>query len=253
MLQTGLVSVTFRKLPAPEIVSLVKQAGLDGLEWGGDVHVPPGDLANAKSVRQQTLEAGLQVAAYGSYYRLGTGQLPFESVLETAVALGAPTIRVWAGTVGSRAADSALWREVVRDGQGVADQAQAVGLSISLEFHPDTLTDTPQSTVWLLKEIDRPNVFSYWQPPLDGTREANAQGLAEILPWLGNVHVFHWFPKYERHPLADGAGDWETYLRLIRTSIRERFLMLEFVTGDVESAFLQDAQVLRGWLSRYHY
>jgi hypothetical protein len=59
-------------------------------------------------VRQQTLEAGLQIAAYGSYYRLGTGQLPFQSVLETAISLGAPTIRVWAGTVGSRDADSAF-------------------------------------------------------------------------------------------------------------------------------------------------
>ncbi|RPH61044.1 MAG: sugar phosphate isomerase/epimerase [Chloroflexi bacterium] len=252
MLHTGLVSVTFRKLTVPAILALVKQAGLEGIEWGGDIHVPPGDLVNAKSVRQQTLEAGLQVAAYGSYYRLGTGQIPFESVLETAVALGAPTIRVWAGTVGSRDADSAVWREIVRDGQRSVELASAAGLSISLEFHPDTLTDTPQSTLKLLREIGHPNVFSYWQPPLDGTREANAQGLAEILPRLGNVHVFHWFPKYERHPLVAGAADWKAYLRIIRGNPKERFLMLEFVQDDEEQAFLQDAQVLRGWLSSYH-
>lgn len=251
MLHTGLVSVTFRKLSVPEIIALVKQAGLEGLEWGGDIHVPPGDLVNAQSVRQKTLEAGLQVAAYGSYYRLGTGQLPFESVLETAVALGAPTIRVWAGTVGSRAADSAVWREVVRDGQRSAELASAAGISLSLEFHPDTLTDTSQSTVRLLKEIDRPTVFSYWQPPPDGTRETNSQGLAEILPWLGNVHVFHWVPQYERHPLVEGAADWETYLRLICGNPKKRFLMLEFVQNDAEQAFLQDAQVLSGWLSNY--
>lgn len=196
---------------------------LEGIEWGGDIHVPPGDLANASSVRQQTLEAGLQIAAYGSYYRLGTGQLPFQSVLETAISLGAPTIRVWAGTVGSRDADSAIWREVVRDGQQIANRASATGLSISLEFHPDTLTDTSQSALRLLKEIDRSNEYSYWQPPPNGTREANAQGLAEILPWLGNVHVFHWLPQYERHPLLEGAADWECYLKPIKSSKRECF------------------------------
>jgi 3-dehydroshikimate dehydratase len=248
MLHTGLVSVTFRKLSVPEIIALVKQAGLEGIEWGGDIHVPPGDLVKARETRAQTLENGLKVAAYGSYYRLGTNQVAFESILETAQALGAPTIRVWAGTISSRAADSAYWQNAVRDGQKIADQAGAAGLSISFEFHPDTLTDTSQSTLHLLKEIDRPNVFSYWQPLIDCACEENARGLREILPWLGNVHVFHWFPQYERQFLAAGEVTWQRYLTLIKSSPRERFLMLEFVANDAEQAFLQDAQTLRRWL-----
>lgn len=49
--------------------------------------------------------AGLRVVAYGSYYHVGCqGQegIPnFEDVLETALELGAPLIRVWAGNTGS--------------------------------------------------------------------------------------------------------------------------------------------------------
>ena len=51
------------------------------------------------------------VAAYGSYYRVGhpkTG--PFEAVLASAAALGAPHIRVWPGSQGSDSADEAYFQ-----------------------------------------------------------------------------------------------------------------------------------------------
>src|SRR5688572_22964962 len=96
MLTSGLVSVTFRKLGPREIVQLASTAGLRGIEWGGDIHVPAGDLQTARAVRQISADAGLQVLAYGSYFRFQPGEA-FELVLETAVALGAPLIRIWAG------------------------------------------------------------------------------------------------------------------------------------------------------------
>ena len=55
-----------------------------------------GDLRRAKEVAQCTLDAGLSVVAYGSYYRFDEQELPFAKVLETAIALKAPLIRVWA-------------------------------------------------------------------------------------------------------------------------------------------------------------
>jgi len=249
MLHTGLVSVTFRKLSVPEIIALAKQASLEGIEWGGDIHIPPGDLANARAVRQQTLDNGLQVAAYGSYYRLGTNQIPFESILEAALALGAPSIRVWAGTVGSLDADKAHWQNVIRDGQKIADQAAAAGLSISFEFHPNTLTDTAPSALRLLREIDRPNIRSYWQVGPNERLQQSAENLSALLPWLTNIHVFHWQPIYERQPLELGRNAWLAYLKILHSSQRHHFLMLEFVENDSPEAFLRDAQVLKCWLA----
>ena len=43
-MKTGLCSVSFRKLTVEEIIAAVKDAGLDGIECGGDVHVPHGDV-----------------------------------------------------------------------------------------------------------------------------------------------------------------------------------------------------------------
>ena len=67
----------------------------------------------AREVRGLTEAAGLTVAAYGSYYKAGHSEaagLPFPQVLDTALALGAPVIRVWAGPAGSAASASrASW------------------------------------------------------------------------------------------------------------------------------------------------
>ena len=93
IIKGGIVSVTFRQLSPERIISLVSEGGLSAVEWGGDVHVPHGDLATARDVGRWTRNAGLEVASFGSYYKAGESEeagLPFTSVLETASALGAP-------------------------------------------------------------------------------------------------------------------------------------------------------------------
>ena len=74
MIRGGLVSITFRKLSARAIIELVTRADLTGIEWGGDVHVPHGEINTAREIAQMTQAAGLLVAAYGSYYRVGVSE-----------------------------------------------------------------------------------------------------------------------------------------------------------------------------------
>jgi 3-dehydroshikimate dehydratase len=63
MFKTGLVSITFRRHSPEQIIAWVKQAGLDGIEWGGDIHVPHGNVTRASEVRAMTIDSGLTVAA----------------------------------------------------------------------------------------------------------------------------------------------------------------------------------------------
>src|SRR6185312_7076115 len=95
--RTGLVSISFRALTVARIAGLAAANRLETIEWGGDVHVPHGDLAAAREARKISADAGVGISAYGSYYRAGApaGKSPaFEAVLASAVELGAPSIRV---------------------------------------------------------------------------------------------------------------------------------------------------------------
>lgn len=246
MMHTGLVSVTFRQLQPAEIVDLVRQAGLEAIEWGGDIHVPHGDIKRAHEVLKLTLEAGLQVASYGSYYKVGCNDntVSFEKVLETAEALHAPTLRVWAGDRASARADSIGWHKVIDDSCRIAALATKVGIVIAFEYHDETLTDISESACRLLSEINQLNVRCYWQPPVDLSFEARYLGLQEIAPWLSNVHVFNQTGP-DLKPLAEGTAEWSQYMDAVRKLSGERFCLLEFVRGDSTFQFLEDAEVLK--------
>ncbi len=92
----GLCTVTFRSLDPAAVVDRAVGAGVEVLEWGGDVHVPEGDLDAARWAAHLSAAAGLGVAAYGSYLYLDEHlDRRLGPVLDTTVALGAPAVRVW--------------------------------------------------------------------------------------------------------------------------------------------------------------
>ena len=248
MLIPGLVSITFRQLDPQEIIRLVAQARLEAIEWGGDVHVPPGVVQRAREVGRWTRDAGLMVSAYGSYYRLADERMeavPFESVLATAVGLGAPTIRVWAGGKGSADCAPAERRRIIDDALRIADLAARSGITISLEYHGGTLTDTRESTRALLTELAHPNLEFLWQPPNGETVEACTARLLDVLPRLRNVHVFHWWPTAaDRHPLSVGADHWHAYIEIVRETSKPVDFLLEFVVDNAPAQFLKDAATL---------
>jgi len=95
-LSSGLCSVTFRQLDPAQVVMAAVAAGLDGIEWGADVHVPAGDLAAAAAAARVTTDGGLRVASYGSYlFADEASRAAIGPVLDTAEALGTDLIRVW--------------------------------------------------------------------------------------------------------------------------------------------------------------
>jgi 3-dehydroshikimate dehydratase len=247
LLLPGLVSVSFRKLSTREVVDLAVRGGARTLEWGGDVHVPAGDLAVAREVRRCGEDAGLACAAYGSYYRLGQG-MDFGPVLASAVALGAATIRVWPGIKGSKETDAGEWQAVVDDARRIASLAAAEKMGVSLEYHANTLTDTRDSVRKLAEELkDGPDFL--WQPANGAPADECEERLREILPRVRHVHVFHWWPTaQDRRPLAEGEASWKRYLKILRPLDRAMPCLLEFVRDDSPEQFLEDAATLRRWL-----
>jgi len=249
VIRPGLVSITFRHLAAPAIVDLAVRAGLVGIEWGGDVHVPAGDRVTARRIAQLTADAGLTVAAYGSYYRVGCEAAgPFERVLDTAIALGAGIIRVWAGKVGSRQADAQMRARVAEDARRIAGLAAVSGRRIACEWHGGTLTDSAESARALFAAVDHPAFATYWQPHQRMSAADCLDDLAAALPRLVGLHVFHWDEAdVSRLPLAAGATRWRAFLAAAAGRF-DGYALLEFVRGDDPAALLEDALTLRGLL-----
>lgn len=246
-MKAGLVSVSFRKLSPSEIVALCVQSGLEAIEWGGDIHVPPGGERSASEVGELTRSAGLSVAAYGSYYRLASPDGPdFSSVLASAVALGAPVIRVWAGNRGSAESGIAEKQAVAEDALRCADLAASRNIRLAYEFHQGTLTDTTESARELLDATAHPFIKTLWQPPHGLSLEDCLASLRAVLPRLEHVHVFHWWPDPScRLPLADGRDRWTAYLEELRANSKDCALLLEFVRGDDPACLAEDAKTLR--------
>jgi len=251
--QTGLVSVTFRKESPERLIEWVREAGLDGIEWGGDVHVPSGDLETANRIGLATRQAGLAVLAYGSYYRCEPTADPstdFQPVLDTALHLGAPLIRVWPGTLGSADLTPDGRRNLVQHSRIIASMAAEKGMVVASEYHGGTVTDTPESALRFLQEVGHRNYRTLWQPHNGMPFTEALASLQAILPYLANVHVFHWWPSAgERHPLVAGEERWREYLAKIRSLAGEHACLLEFVKGDDAAQFFEDARTLRSWLN----
>lgn len=251
MFQTGLVSITFRHSAPSQIAALVARAGLQAIEWGGDVHVPHGDLHAAREVRTLTRDAGLQVAAYGSYYRAGHSQAEgdsFQGVLDAALELGAPVIRVWAGKQNAEEADTGYRNGIIGDLQRICDLAANAGVQIATEFHRGTLTNTATSTRQLLEEAGHPALKTLWQPRVGASTGQARADLQLLLPWLAHLHVFQW-QETQRRPLARGAAAWREYLTLAQGTGAPRPALIEFVRNDAPAQFLEDAHTLRSWIA----
>jgi sugar phosphate isomerase/epimerase len=252
--RAGLVTVTFRQLSPVKIVETAKLAGLEVLEWGGDVHVPAGDTRRAREVALMTDEAGLQTVCYGSYYRVGPGgkkgEPPFSKVLETAEALRAPLIRVWAGSKGSGEADAGYFDRVCADAVAIADAAALRGIKVAFEFHGGTLADTPASAGKLYGALPHRNIFALWQPLPSLDRAAQDESLEVVLPRLAHVHVYHWLAaeSLERRPLVEGVEAWPAWMGRLASAGQHPDYLLEFVRDDNPSDLFADAAALRSWI-----
>ena len=249
-MKTGVVSVTFRPLKPAEIIALTKQAGLQSIEWGGDVHVPPGETGLAREVAAQTRSAGLEVAGYGSYFMLGSGG-EFGPVIETAIALQAPVIRLWAGKIASADILPEARAAMAAELHGCAVAAAGRGITLSLEHHQGTAADHAGSAANLIDAAGLPAVRTHWQPLTQHDDTWQFRSFERLRDHVLHLHVF-WRNASTNAwlPLSEGRSFWEKLLAEARTAPHAGAALIEFVKDGTPEQFLADAQVLRKMVER---
>ena len=252
MFELGLVSISFRKYSVEDILAACRAAGLSLIEWGGDVHVPAGDIDRAREVRALTEQAGMKVAAYGSYYRLGQVDNNYErrmAVLETAKALGTDLVRIWGGTQGSAALTRETREMLAAEAREFGRMAGEMGLRLCLECHNDTVTDTYESALAFLSEVVSLSLGFFWLPNQKRSLAYNIKAAKAYHPYTNHLHVFHWDAEH-RYPLSEGRTDWARYLEVFAD--KDCHLMLEFMHDDRIETLPETAATLAAWVEKYN-
>lgn len=243
MYRLGFTSVTFRKLSREEICIAAKENGIEFIEWGGDVHLPPDDENALREVIALQKKYGIKAISYGSYYRTGQKDFElFEKILHVAGEIGCKRIRLWLGTASSAETDEKLFEALKEETQQLCDAAKEKGITLSFEFHEGTLNDNGKSSVEFLEAVNRDNIATYWQP----LRVKNDfENLETVSPYVNGVHVFHWEISGVRHSLQKGADEWKKYIEHLKNNGHNTDYILEFVKGDSLLQFKEDVSALR--------
>ncbi len=241
----GICSVSFRNLQPEEIINATADAGLVGIEWGSDVHIPPGAIKKAKYITALMKEKGMKNLSYGTYF--GVDQLEFEKLedyLKTAQALETDIVRIWAPSKSRSAMSDSEYSLYVDFMQKVADKAASYGITVCFECHCGTLVENPCDALQYLKDIDRKNVKMYWQPNQYVDCEKNLQSANMLSEYIVNVHVFHWKGQ-ERFPLSSGLEEWSRYKKVLDTDAeQQRSFLLEFMHDDSLGSLKASADTL---------
>ena len=261
-MKSGLVSISFRKKEIKEIIKEAKKANLDYIEWGGDVHIPMGNVKLARRVNSLMHGSGLKSKSYGSYYGVvyhcGEGRpMPFKYVLKTAKQLGADNIRIWAGwpccgcTKGKGVYVCQSQKcKAISVARELCNEAKKHNMTLSIECHFSTITDDYHDTLDFIKSVGCDNLRLYWQPNHQKSFEYNIEALKALLPYITNVHVFNWEQNGTKHPLSEGKEQWRKYIEILDDENAEnRIFFLEFMPDGEISSLAQEAKTLNELLA----
>ncbi|MBW7996835.1 MAG: sugar phosphate isomerase/epimerase [Candidatus Glassbacteria bacterium] len=249
MFKLGLCSVTFREMSIKEVISVCSEHGLEGIEWGGDIHLKPGaPLEFVAGVKEKCRDAGLVTPSYGSYFDV-MEQEPeeFEHILERALVLEADTIRVWPGWVRPENISGYQLEKLTHTSKRIAEMAVVRNIRVAYEFHDHTPTEGGEALLSLLERVRHPNLYTYYQLIRPEETEWNLNNLDQIYDRLAYIHVQA--NDYKRNlPLADFREVWQKIIERLKARGYDGWLLFEFNKDNSVGQLEQDLALIRSFI-----
>lgn len=166
-------SIAFRKEAIADALPRLAQWGFAGVEaWGP--HLDQLDDAGLDALRRQAADLGLAIPVVSPYLfltrddpeLLARSLATAERSVHQARRLGASRIRTFVDAgpqgIGSAQADAGHWARAIANLRRIT--ALAPELLFVIETHPNTLADTAETTLRLLREVGAPNLRVLFQP-----------------------------------------------------------------------------------------
>ena len=235
----GLVSVSFRSYSPEQILMAMKDAGLNYIEWGSDVHVPP---EKAEEIALLQKNYGITCCSYGTYFRLGvTPMEELPAYIAAAKLLGTDILRLWCGNKNSEEyteEEKAFLFRACREAGAIAERN---GVTLCMECHNKTYTNKKEAAMELMQAVGSESFRMYWQPNQHRTEAENLEYARLLSPYTEHIHVFNWKGK-DKYPLQDAKALWQKYLDCFDA---DRALLLEFMPDGKLETLKTEAGALR--------
>lgn len=228
----------------------IKEIGYEGTELWQQLLT----AVDLDALRGVVEESGLTVVQICPYFNwTGTAQQWEESMdnvrrfIDYSLELGKPFIRVFTGGVGSDDATAEQWNACVRGLREACDMAALEGISFNLETHRNKLHDSPESTLRLIADVNRPNLGVNFQPmhgfdPLDS--------LKRLFPHVRHVHVGN-RKDGRASELADGDTPWPALVAELKTRGYGGFLSVELAVKPIIDFARRSYEFLKGLTEKH--
>ncbi len=242
-LKIGVASVTFRNKSAVQVVEIAKKAGVNYIEWGGDVHVT--NTEEARIIKSVCDNEEIKICSYGSYYRVGCGdKSKWEEICRIAKAMNAPSVRVWLGEKGSGETTQAEYNCILDDLKSICSVAQKYNLLVCPECHDNTYNDNTDAFLKIRNELKADNFKTYFQSRYFKF-DYDIDRIERTFDFIENVHVsYRDLVKEQRFKKKD-----KYYLdKLLKKLLEMNYggiILVEFTKGSKEKSFIKDVNRLK--------
>jgi sugar phosphate isomerase/epimerase len=154
---------TAKQMDDLKFIDLCAMLELDGVDFNMNSFASL-EKDHLKKIKKACLEHGLTIACVGVSNDFGRPAEDQEAVhkqvregIDTAQYIGAPVVRLFAGSVKTGDTREAVWKRAVEGLKQAATYAEKAGVVVGLQNHNhNNITSTGDDVIRLLKDVDHP-------------------------------------------------------------------------------------------------
>lgn len=241
----GLCSVTFRKKTVQEIVDIAKKAGVEYIEWGGDIHVK--NLDDARKVKALCEDNNIKISSYGSYFNCAEyDESKWTEICQITKEMGANSVRIWLGKKDSEKTSEQEYNIILENTKKMCEIAEEFSLLVCPECHDNTFNNNTDAFLKIRRDISKDNFKTYFQSRYF-RMEYDLDRIDRTFDFIENVHVSYRDLVKEQLLRKKDKNYIDTLLKKLREKNFKGIVMVEFVINDSEKSFYADMEKLKNY------
>ena len=246
-MKIALCTIAFSELPLEEVLDIAAEARFDGVEiWGRAPHIPDEyDPEYVKAIPRMAKERGLEIISFGSYVfpLMEDRKEHWDIAFRIAQDLETKLMRVWARGGPSKDTTDEQKAGIISVLREMSREAEQRGIILATEMHGGNFTDTPDTTLELLKAVDHPYLKTYYQPIFAPDWGDPCEAARKVGQYVVNVHAQNAKRTDDGEisggGIADGMVDYEKVVEVLKSYGFDGCLEVEFVQGEDKIASLK--------------